>query len=103
MTKSEVLDISDQDEFENLIGNNPDVVVRFTAEWCGPCKQFGPHYKAAAEKSDAIFVDVDVDKAPWATQDFGIRSVPTVMLFTDGYYVKNLQERTAPKLLAELA
>lgn len=100
---SNVLKINDHDEVRDIIDSAHEVVLRFTAVWCGPCKQFGPHFEAAAERSDATFIDVDVDEAPWAMQEYGIRSVPTVMHFVNGEYNKNLQERTAPKLLAELA
>ena len=100
---SDVLKIDDMQEFESIICQDGDVIVRFTAEWCGPCKRFGPHFEKAAEISDAIFIDVDVDKAPWVQEELGVRSVPTVMLFSDGHYVRNLQERTAIKLIAEFA
>ena len=93
-----------QEEFEDLVSSTPRVVGLFTAPgWCNPCKQLAPHYDVASEKADATFVAVDVDTAPWSMQDYGIKGVPTVMLFEDGKYSRNLLERTAPKLLAEIA
>jgi thioredoxin-like negative regulator of GroEL len=87
-----------------MLDMHPNVVVDFTAPaWCRPCQQFSPHFDAASEKSeDTAFVAVDVDKAPWAMVEYGVQGVPTVMLYRDGHYVKNLQERTAVKLLSEI-
>ena len=100
----EVVWVDDLGEFLDSLRVEGKVVVDFTAPaWCRPCQQFAPHFEKAAEKSDATFIAVDVDKAEWVVQEFGVRSVPTVMLFEDGEYIKNLQERTVPKLLAEIA
>jgi thioredoxin-like negative regulator of GroEL len=100
---SDVLWVDDVTELQDLIDSAHEVVVDFTApSWCRPCQQFAPHFDKAAEKSDATFVAVDVDKAPWAMADYGVRGVPTVMLYQNGEYVKNLQERSVIKLLAEI-
>lgn len=95
--------IENKEEFDSLISSDEKVVVDFTAPaWCQPCKQFAPHYDLAAERSDATFVAVDVDKAPWAVTAYGIRGVPTVMLFEDGHYVKNIVGRTVVQVLSEI-
>ena len=100
---AEVLDITDKGELQDLIDTEPRVVVKFTAPaWCRPCQQFAPHFKSASEKSDATFVAVDVDNADWAMVDYGVRGVPTVVLFENGERVRDLKERTALKLLSEL-
>lgn len=101
---SDVTWVDDARILEDMIDAHDEVVIDFTAPaWCQPCKQFAPHFDNAASKSDAKFVAVDVDKAPWAMVDYGVRGVPTVMLYRDGQYVKNLQERTVIKLLGELS
>lgn len=101
---SEVEWIEDKDRFLTVLDSHPVVVIDFTApSWCHPCQQFAPHYEIAAGKSEAKFVAVDVDKAPWAMLDYGVQGVPTVMLYRDGKYEKNLQERTVVKLLAEIS
>lgn len=108
---SEVINITEAGELRDLIETEPILVVKFTApSWCGPCRQLAPHYEKAAEsaavRSDmlgrATFVSVDLDENDWAAVHYSIRSVPTLMLYRDGQYVKNLQERTAVKLLAEI-
>jgi thiol-disulfide isomerase/thioredoxin len=100
---SEVEWVEDKDDLLVILASHQDVVVDFTApSWCIPCQRFAPHYETAAGKSDAKFVAVDVDKAPWAMLDYGVQGVPTVMLFRDGKFAKNLQERTVIKLLTEI-
>lgn len=89
-----IYEINSPEELEKFINFNGNrVVVRFTAEsWCRPCQQFAPHYQRAAENVDEItFLSVDVDANPWAMVDYGVRSVPTVMLYEDGQYVRNVK------------
>lgn len=105
---SDVLWVEDAGQLQDLIDTEKEVVVDFTApSWCRPCQQFAPHFDAAAEKSDATFVAVDVDKADWAMVDYGVRGVPTVKLFRDGEFVADLAktpaDRTVIKLLNEIS
>lgn len=96
--------VTEEAELDNIIGKDTKVVIDFTApSWCRPCQQFAPHFDAAAEKSDATFVAVDVDKAPWAMTKYGVQSVPTVMFFEGGQYVKNIVGRTVLQVLSEIA
>lgn len=101
---SEVLEINDLDEFQKVLDAGDTVVVDFAAPaWCVPCKRFAPHFDKAAEQlNDVVFVAVDVDKAPWAMEEYGVKGVPTVMLFREGKYERNLQERTVLKLVPEI-
>jgi len=98
-----VEEINEQDALEEIIAGNDTVVVDFSAPaWCVPCMRFAPHFEKAAEKSDAKFVAVDVDKAEFAMVEYGVQGVPTVMLFKNGQYVKHLKERNVVKLLNEM-
>lgn len=96
-------DVDNLDDFVKIIHDNDEVVVKFWATWCRPCRNLAPHYEKLAEQSDSIFLNVDVDKAPWATSEYGVRGVPTVMLFRNGEYVKNINGKTVVQMSAELA
>ena len=72
-------------EFEKLITESPIVFVDFWAEWCGPCKMFGPVFEAASEKHpDVVFAKVDAEAEQSLAGAAGITSIPTLMAFRDG-------------------
>jgi len=72
-------------EFESTVLADGIVLVDFWAEWCGPCKQFGPIFEAASEQhSDASFVKVDTEAEQEIAAALQIRSIPTLMIFRDG-------------------
>ncbi len=72
-------------EFETLVTESPIVFVDFWAEWCGPCKMFGPIFEAASEKHpDVVFAKVDTEAEQALAGAAGITSIPTLMAFRDG-------------------
>lgn len=106
-----VIDLHDAGELKDLIETEDFLVVKFTApSWCIPCQRFAPHYEAAAQSSSfhsdmmgrVTYAAVDIDHNDWAQHEYGIQGIPTVMLFAGGQYIKNLSERTAPKLMSEI-
>ncbi len=75
--------------FEEIIGSDKPVLVDFWAEWCGPCKMIGPIVEELAGEYDgkAVIGKVDVDNNPQVSAKFGIRSIPTLLVFKGGEIV----------------
>jgi len=75
--------------FEEIINSEKPVLVDFWAEWCGPCKMIGPVVEELANEFDgkAIIGKVDVDTNPEVSAKFGIRSIPTLLVFKGGEIV----------------
>ena len=73
------------DEFEKLVLESSIVLVDFWADWCGPCKIFGPIFEKSSEKhGDIIFAKVDTEAERELAAAAGISSIPTLMAFRDG-------------------
>ncbi|MBT2397866.1 thioredoxin [Streptomyces sp. ISL-100] len=82
------------------------VLVEFTADWCGPCRQLAPVLSdVAREEADRVkVVQLDVDSNPETTLRYGVLSMPTLIVFRDGEPVKQMVgARPKRKLLLELA
>ena len=82
------LEITDS-TFEELIQSEKPVLVDFWAEWCGPCKMIGPVVEELAGEYEgkAVIGKMDVDMNSSVPAKFGIRSIPTLMIFKGGQLV----------------
>lgn len=73
-----------KDNFEEVVTNNPFVIVDFWAPWCGPCRSFAPTYeKVSEEHPDIVFAKVNTEDEQEIAAHFQIRSIPTLMIFRD--------------------
>jgi len=78
-------------KFETLIDQDTPVLVDFYADWCGPCQMMTPVLKEVAdEMGDKVkIIKIDVDKNQPIAQRFGVRSIPTLILFKNGKILEN--------------
>ncbi|MEA3192030.1 MAG: thioredoxin 1 [Betaproteobacteria bacterium] len=73
-----------KDNFEKTVTDNPMVIIDFWAPWCGPCKGFAPVYEKASDAHpDVVFAKVNTDEQQELAGSFGIRSIPTLMVFRE--------------------
>lgn len=81
-----VTQVTTEDFRTEVLESDRPVVVDFYADWCMPCRQLGPEIEALSEQWDGRvrFAKLDVDRAPELAQQYGVFSIPTVVLFVEG-------------------
>jgi thioredoxin 1 len=73
------------DNFEATVLGSDTVLVDFWASWCGPCRMFAPIFEQASERHpNLVFGKVDTEDQQELAESFGIRSIPTLMIFREG-------------------
>lgn len=83
-------------------GNIDTGIVRFTADWCVPCKQFAPVFEQVARQYDVDFYVIDVEQYPDVAQAHGVMSIPAVFAVNNGAWHK-LQGVPSAQTLHETA
>lgn len=83
---------ADDTNFKDVVSQGVTVVDLY-ADWCGPCKAFGPTFDRVSSQFDGKvkFVKVNIDKSPALTRQYNVASIPTVLLFKDGKEVNRKQ------------
>jgi thioredoxin 1 len=99
------LELTSQNFEAKVIKSDKPVLVDFWAEWCGPCKMIAPTIESiAAEYADKLVVGkINVDNEPEISQKYGIRNIPTMLVFKGGVVVDKLVGAMAkPALVSKL-
>ena len=79
-----IVHVTDE-SFESVIKGDKPVLVDFWAEWCGPCKMIAPILdEVAEERDDVIIAKHNIDQNTETPPKFGVRGIPTLLLFKDG-------------------
>ena len=99
---SKAIEITD-DNFDEIIATDKPVLIDFWAEWCGPCKMIGPVVEELAGDYNgrAVFGKIDVDSNPNISAKYGIRSIPTLLVFKNGEIVDKQVGAVQKNVLAQ--
>jgi thioredoxin 1 len=78
--------VTDESFDQDVLKSATPVLVDFWAEWCGPCKQIAPALEQIAQELEGkvIVAKVDIEASPTTPSRYGVRGIPTMMLFRDG-------------------
>jgi thioredoxin 1 len=88
-TPAEPIQLTDAGTFDAHVADGV-VLVDFYADWCGPCQMMEPAVEAVAEDTDAAVLKVDVDRHQALAGEYGVQSIPTLLVFADGEPVERM-------------
>ncbi|MEG0069107.1 thioredoxin [Cetobacterium sp.] len=85
-----VLSLNNSNFKSEVIEKKGLVLVDFWADWCGPCKMLAPILEELSEETEATVCKVNVDESGDLAGDYGIRSIPTMIIFKDGVKIDQI-------------
>lgn len=106
---SNVIHVHDDAEFRQILKDNPKVVAKFSAEWCGPCHMIAPKYtELSLEYTDIKLLHIDVDKCGTLSAKEGVQAMPTFKFYLggekqDGLMVRGANEQSLISKMKEFA
>jgi len=97
-------EVSDSGFETEVLGSDKPVLVDFWAEWCGPCRMIAPSVEAVAEEyaGKAGVMKMNVDENPTVPNQFGIRGIPTLILFKGGQEQERIVGAVSREALAKV-
>ncbi len=99
-----VKEVTDNSFEHEVLQSEKPVLVDFWAEWCGPCRMLGPTVEAIAEQysESAAVVKLNVDDNPSTAAAYGIRGIPTLILFSEGKEVERMIGATSKESISRM-
>jgi len=99
-----VKEVNDNSFEREVLQSDQPVLVDFWAEWCGPCRMLAPTIEAIAEQywASASVVKLNVDDNPRSAANYGIKAIPTMILFNQGREVERIVGVTSKESIGRL-
>ncbi len=102
MASANIISVTDSSFDTDVLKSDSPVLVDFWAEWCGPCKMIAPILDEIASENSAIKIaKIDVDANPATSSKFGVRAIPTLLIFKGGEVVDKIVGLASKKALLD--